>query len=120
MKKIACLVLVLCLMLAAVPAFAEELAGGWQMQDITAPIPEEALAAFDKAMEHLVGEDYEPVALLSTQVVAGTNYLFLCKGTPVVLHPVPEWAVVTVYAALDGSAEILHISVIDPYPPVED
>ena len=34
---------------------------------------EEATAAFNKATEGFVGVDYVPVALLSTQTVAGTN-----------------------------------------------
>lgn len=119
MKKMLVILLVLVLALAAVGVSAEALAGGWEMQEISSPIPEEAQKAFDKAMEGFVGVGYTPVALLSTQLVAGTNYLFLCKAVPVTADPVPYWATVTVYAALDGSAEILNITAIDPYPAVE-
>lgn len=120
MKKLLALLLVFVLSLSALSVSAEALAGGWTMLDVTASIPEEALAAFDKAMATLVGVSYEPAALLSTQLVAGTNYLFLCKAAPVVPDAVSYWATVTVYAALDGSAEVLSITAIDPYPPVED
>ena len=120
MKKILALVLALVMLFGALSVSAEALAGGWTMLDVTEPVPEEAAAAFDKAMKTLVGVAYEPVALLSTQLVAGMNYLFLCKAAPVVPDAVPYWATVTVYAALDGSAEILSITAIDPYPPVVD
>ena len=115
-----CLIVLLTVMLlfATAGVSADTIPGGWEMLDVTEPIPEEALAAFSKAMEGFCGVGYEPVALLSKQVVAGMNYLFLCKAAPVVPDPVPFWATVTVYAALDGSAQILSITAIDPYPPL--
>ena len=51
----------------------ENPSGSWQETDSPA-LTEEALAAFDTATDGLVGVDYVPVALLSTQVVSGTNY----------------------------------------------
>lgn len=120
MKKLIPILLVLVLLISAFGAQAQELAGGWTMLDVAEPIPEEAMTAFNKAMEGFAGVGYVPAALLGTQVVAGTNYLFLCKATPVIPDPVPYWATVTVYAALDGSAEILHIGTIEAYPPVEE
>ena len=120
MKRIIVMLLVLAMVFAAVSVRAEALAGGWEWTDFTEPIPEEAMAAFDKAMEEFVGVGYKPVALLGTQLVAGTNYYFLCMATPVVPDPVPHWATVTVYADLDGNAEIISITALDPYPPVEE
>lgn len=97
------------------------LAGGWMLQDETT---QEAADAFAKAMQDFVGVGYNPIALLSTQVVAGVNYRFLCVGTPVVLNPVPFYAIVTVYADLDGAAMIMdvqtvNISVYDPAAALE-
>ena len=89
------------------------LCGGWTVCDIHAPIDEAALAAFNKAMEHFAGVGYEPVGLLSTQIVAGMNYCFLCKATPVTPNPVTYWAYVTVYADLQGGAEITSIGRIE-------
>ena len=72
-------------------------------------LPADAQAAFDKAVEGLVGAEYVPVALLSTQVVAGTNYCILCQITPVAPNATPTWALVYIYADLDGNAEITNV-----------
>ena len=87
-------------------ASAEPLMGGWNVCEDTA-VTEEAHAVLDKALEGFVGSRVESVALLATQVVAGTNYCFLCKVTPVVPNPEAHYALVYVYAALDGTASIL-------------
>ena len=71
---------------------------------------DEAKAAFEKATEGLLCVDYVPVALLSTQVVAGTNYRILCEATEVYPGAETHYAVMTVYEGLDGSANILGIN----------
>ena len=94
----------------------EPLAGGWAAHEEIAAIalPEEAKAAMEKALEGFVGSNVEPLALLGTQVVSGTNYAVLCKVTPVVPDAVSKVQVVTVYADLDGNATITSFSPIDP------
>lgn len=52
------------------------------------------------------GKTLTPAALLGTQVVAGTNYLILCKGTAVTPDAATALYVVNVYAALDETASI--------------
>lgn len=60
---------------AEAPA-AEPLAGGWQLnKDLPLLQDEKARSVYEKA----AGTENEPVALLSTQVVAGMNYCFLVK-----------------------------------------
>ncbi len=81
-----------------------DLTGGWAAAGPA--VTDEAKAALNKALENLDGADYEPMALVATQVVAGTNYCILCRITPVVPNPQPGYALVHVYEALDGSAEI--------------
>ena len=71
---------------------------------------EDAAAAFRKATDGLVGVNYVPVALLSTQVVAGTNYRILCEATTVYPGAEMHYVVITVYESLDGSASILNVS----------
>ena len=66
--------------------------------------------AFEKATQTLTGAELEPVAYLGSQVVAGSNYLVLCKQTATVPGAEPEYAMVTVYSDLDGNAEITEIS----------
>ena len=86
------------------------MAGGWEIIPHEAEeLTEDAQAAFDKAAEGLVGVKYTPVALMATQPVAGTNYCILCQVSPVVPEPELEWALVYVYADLQGNAEIMNV-----------
>ena len=87
----------------------EPLAGDWQEAGSPA-LTEDALAAFDTATDGLVGVDYVPVALLSTQVVSGTNYRILCEATTVYPGAEMHYVVMTIYEELDGSLCILSIS----------
>ena len=95
---------------------SEQLAGGWNVPEdaVGSVIPEEAQAAFDKAAEQFTGSDIEPLALLGTQVVAGTNYAFICKSTLTTQEPISGIQIVTVYADLEGNAKIINISTVDP------
>ena len=84
--------------------------GGWEIVfHEEEELPEDAQAAFDKAVEKLVGAKYTPVSLMATQVVAGTNYCILCQISPVVPNPEPKWALVYIYADLKGNAEIMNV-----------
>jgi len=112
MKKtvIHTLFLLLALLICATGALAEPLAGGWQnVPHVAEELPAEAQTAFDKAVDGLVGANYVPVALLSTQVVAGMNYCILCQVTPVTPDATPTWALVYIYADLEGNAEITNV-----------
>ena len=110
MKKVIALLIALGLLLGAVSVNAETMVGGWSpVVQEAGKLPEDAQAAFDKAVEQLDGATYTPVALLSTQVVAGINYCILCQITPVVPDPVPTWALVYIYADLQGNAEIMNV-----------
>ena len=81
-------------------------------------IPENVKAAFDKALEGLVGHTYEPIAILGTQVVSGMNYCLLCKTTVVTPDAPVSYTLVYIYEALDGTAEIMRIQdiVFDAFP----
>jgi len=89
-----------------------ELVGGWTMQDIK-PLDETEAKAFETAVSELMGVSYEPVAVLATQVVAGVNYMFLSKATVIYPDAVPYWAVLYVYAALDGTAQVTDIRALE-------
>ncbi len=86
--------------------------GGWSLTESGA-MDETARAAFDKAAEKLMGVDYTPVALLGTQVVSGTNYCFLCEASVVIPDAQPYYAIVSVYADLQGGASVLNITALD-------
>ena len=114
MKKMIALLLTLMLSLSLlVPVFAEEtepVAGGWTANaDDPTLIPEEALEAFNKATEELVGCDYEPIALLGSQVVAGTNYCLLCKCTVIMPDAPVSYVLMYIYSGVDGTNEVLDI-----------
>lgn len=88
----------------------EEGAVGAPQQPESPAMTDAASAALDKALEGVVGVQYVPVALLSTQVVAGTNYRILCEAT--VLYPGEQmhYVVVTLYESLEGTVSVLNVS----------
>ncbi|MBQ4366227.1 MAG: hypothetical protein II804_08190 [Clostridia bacterium] len=86
---------------------AEDVVGGWT--ETESPVmTDEAKKALEKACETLTGAAYTPVALLATQVVAGTNYRILCTSTPSVPSSESKYVIATVYADLAGNAELLE------------
>ena len=79
------------LFLFAASVCAAPVSGGWSITDDTSITPE-AQEVFDQAMESFTGVGYEPVDLLATQVVAGTNYckLQLVKVSSIVLKKLKQ------------------------------
>ena len=65
-----------------------------------------ALKALLEATGELDGAQYNPLAVLGVQVVAGTNYRILCEITPVVPNAEAHFSIVTVYKPLEGAASI--------------
>lgn len=94
----------------------EVLSGGWHTpaQLTKLPLPEDAEAAFEKALDGFVGSTVEPMALLGTQVVSGTNYAILCAVTPVTSNSIPSVEVVTVYEDLEGNAQFANFRTVNP------
>lgn len=68
------------------------------------PVGEDDLKVFQEAMGGLEGVDYEPL-IVSTQVVAGTNYKFICNAEAVVLNPRPYLAEVSIFQPLPSEEE---------------
>ena len=63
--------------------------------------------AFEKATKDVFGVDYEPIAYLGYQIVAGKNYLILCESKIVVPDPIPSLTLVTIYEDLEGNCKII-------------
>ena|GEM_PF-2739677 len=90
--------------------------GGYEVNegDFSLDENEYAKEAFEKATEKSDNYKYESMGLLATQVVAGTNYTILCRVTPESENEDMYFAVVYIYADLDGNAEIKEIQRINP------
>lgn len=121
MKKLFALMLTILMVLALcacgqskAPAAEKEptVVGGWTISE-DAALTDEARAAFEKAMEGFTGVGYEPLALIGTQLVSGTNYCILCEARVIVPDAAPYYALVYVYADLKGGAEILNIAALN-------
>lgn len=80
--------------------------GGWSNWDLK-PTPE-AEAVLERALDGLVGCDYELVAW-TTQVVNGTNYCFYCKATVVAPKAQPEPVLVSAFLSLDDKVKLMGI-----------
>ncbi len=121
MKKLISLILTALLLTAclAVPALAEDAAkeplmGGWTINaENIAEIPQDVQDALAKAAEELTGCTYEPVALLASQVVSGTNYCLLCRLTPVAPDAESTFALVYLYVDLENNAAITRVADIE-------
>ena len=115
MKKFFALLTLAAMLLTmfALPALAEDpLVGGWSAYtDNPTEIPAEALDALNAALDGLEGCVYKPIALLGTQVVAGTNYCFLCETTVVMPDAQPSYALVYVFDGLEH--ELLRVQEIE-------
>jgi len=88
---------------------AEQLDGGWSVADAQ----DDGMAAFDKAIEGLVGVSYTPIRVLSSQVVAGMNYCVLCQAQVVAPDAKPYYTMAFVYEDLDGNAELTQFKDLD-------
>ena len=81
------------------------LAGGWMVPEDTS-VTKEIRDMFEKAIGEIDGSKLEPITVLGTQVVSGTNYRILVKATPVVPNPEASWTVFTMYAPISGDPSI--------------
>lgn len=94
---------------AAEPESSGQVLGGWQIFATNAvPLPEDVQTAFDKACETITGAELIPVAYGWQQVVAGTNYMMLCRQNPSteeLVNGAGEYQMVVLYADLEGNAE---------------
>lgn len=75
--------------------------GGWEISENTysAPIAEDASAALAAALKDSGEEKPEGLVVLGTQVVAGLNYMYFCKGAD-------GYEIVTVYHDLEGNDSV--------------
>ena len=91
------------------------LSGGWETNtEVSSPtLTDEQQAIFRKASEGMLDVSYGPVAVIGQQVVAGTNYAYLCQNVYWEDDAVPEWRVMTVFHDLKGNDQITHDKGLD-------
>jgi len=85
---------------------AEPMVGSWEnIAHEAVELPIDAQAAFDKANEGR--DEYIPVALLSSQVVAGMNYCILCQVKTGDAER--NWALVYIHTDPEGNADVTNV-----------
>lgn len=123
MKKylIGLLAIILCLTVVGCGKEKEEekekdeiVVGGWEvvLTDKEVSMSEEELEIFNKAKENYAELKLEPVVLLGSQLVAGTNYMYLAKGYKDD-ESNKEYKIVVVYNDLQGNASVTSVNDFD-------
>ena len=74
-----------------------------------------AMSAFEAAFPNGYNyTHYEPIALLGTQVVSGTNYLYLCKSTWTDYQENVSFVLLQIYQDLSGKSEVMGSAILFP------
>lgn len=87
------------------------LAGGWTVAEdpaITEELNNLFFQGLDSYQTGTITVAYTPVALLGTQVVAGTNYAVLCKASEI--NQGTKWVIIYLYQDLEGNVTVLNIA----------
>lgn len=95
---------------AEAPAGAT-LAGGWTIAEdpaITDNIKNIFFQGLDSYHTGTITVAFTPVALLGTQVVAGTNYAVLSKASEI--NQGSKWVIIYLYQDLEGNATVLSVA----------
>lgn len=89
--------------------------GAWTVSDQKAEVnmPEDVEKAFRKATEKVTGSTLEPVSYIGSQVVAGMNYMILCRAVTATQEPQTSYKIAVIYADLEGNAELTSLNDFD-------
>ena len=75
----------------------------------------DAMNAFEAAFPNGYNyTHYEPIALLGTQVVSGTNYFYLCKSTWTDYQENVSFVLLQIYQDLSGKSEVMGSAILFP------
>lgn len=88
---------------------AEPITGGWAVNTGSLSMADwpEAEAAFGRVEQPVDGMAYEAIAVLGTQIVAGTNYSILARGTSLEGDKT-IFVVLVLYAGLEEDVQIIR------------
>jgi len=95
------------------PVNTSVMTGGWEVSTAPSIVTDEQRQIFDTVMAGYMGVTLEPVAVIATQVVAGTNYAFLTQATPISPDTAPYWTVVVIYQDLAGNVSFTCMNDLD-------
>ncbi len=88
------------------------IAGGWSYAEDPA-VEGKVSEVVGKATGKLLGAEYEPVAYIGSQVVAGINHAVLCRITAVTPDADAGYSLVYIYEDLEGNCEVTGTSDIE-------
>ena len=75
----------------------------------------DAMNAFEAAFPNGYNyTHYKPIALLGTQVVSGTNYLYLCKSTWTDYQENVSFVLLQIYQDLSGKSQVVGSAILFP------
>ena len=75
----------------------------------------DAMNAFEAAFPNGYNyTHYEPIALLGTQVVSGTNYLYLCKSTWTDYQENVSFVLLQIYQDFSGKSQVMGSAILFP------
>ena len=75
----------------------------------------DAMNAFEAAFPNGYNyTHYEPIALLGTQMVSGTNYLYLCKSTWTDYQENVSFVLLQIYQDLSGKSQVVGSAILFP------
>lgn len=103
MKRLLCLSLILIISAAAVGSLTGCVDGGYSKAS-DGKMTAELTDIYNSALSRYPGLDIKPEKLYATQIVAGTNYKFLCKDAD------DTKLYVTVYRDLEGQCWLTEIA----------
>ncbi|GKX57538.1 hypothetical protein SOASR030_36500 [Leminorella grimontii] len=85
--------------------------GGWNINPELAPckLPKDVDAIFSETLGSLLGARYEPLMFCGSQVVAGMNYMFICKQTIVTPESPVHLVKMTIHKPINAKGVILDI-----------
>lgn len=72
-------------------------------------VNDDDLKVFHEALEGFTGSSFEPL-IVSTQVVAGTNYKFICNAQMVTNPPIDYTAEIMIFKPLEGKAVMTQLT----------
>ena len=94
--------------MSGVRTYTDMAMGGWVKTE-DAELSGDQNDMFRTALSGLLGADYSPIALLSTQSGSGTNYCFFCESGRITGEPNAGYAFVYVYVSGDGEVSVSEI-----------